>query len=40
MRKQKVGEELIDGVEATFYKGLMACESRWRLLVFWAPHIH
>ena len=27
-------------MEANFYKGLMECESRWSLLVFWVPHIN
>ena len=36
----KRGESLFDYLEANFYKGLMVCESRWRLLVFWVPHIH
>jgi len=40
MKSQKVGETLFDGVEVYFYKRLMEYESRWRLLVFWAPHIH
>ena len=38
--KSQKGGSLFDGVEATFYKGLMKCESMWRLLVFWMPHIH
>ena len=38
--KSQKGESLFDGVEPTFYKGLMKCESMWRMLVFWMPHIH
>jgi len=40
VKSQKGGEKLINGMEANFYKGHMSCESRWRLLVFWVPHIH
>jgi len=40
VKSQKGGEKFIFCVEANFYKWLMACESRWRLLVFWVSHIH
>jgi len=48
VKSQKGGEKLIDVVEGNFYKGLMACESMWRLacesmwrlLVFCVLHIH
>jgi len=39
VKSQKRDEKLIDGVEVNFYKRLMTCESRWRLLIFWVPHI-
>jgi len=35
VKSQKGGEKLIDGLEGNFCKGLMACESRWRSLIFW-----
>ena len=38
VKKQKGEKSLYDGVEDNFYKGLVACESRWRLLVFWVSH--
>jgi len=40
VKLQKGETKLIDGVESNFYKVLVTCESRWRLLVFWVPHIH
>ena len=40
MKLQKRGERLFDGVKTTFYKELMVRELRWRLLVFWIPHIN
>jgi len=40
VKSHKRGESLFDGVTTNFYKRLMECESRWRLLVFWVPHIH
>ena len=40
VKSQKGRENLIDGVEANFYKGLMAYESSWRLMIFWMSHIY